>query len=427
MNLEKLRAALKATTDKMQAIIARSENGFSAEDRTEFDALTASSKTQKEDLLRAEIAAGLVAELGTSSGRRTDVTGGEDRKAADPWAGFQSGAHFVHAVRQQAYGAHNPLLDGLKAAAGATTMGENSQDGYSAPPALSADFISAIAELEDEDYGAMCDIEPTSAASVDIMRDDNLTWTSGQIAARRRDEGDSQTAQKVKPEGSTNIKMEPMYVFVQATEELLADSPRLIDRLTTRSAAAFIYKRNTELLEGTGVGQALGILNSANGALISVAKTSGQTADTVTIDNINAMWDRVLPRSKQRGVWLCGPGVLSALEKAGQNNQNLFMPQGGLTESRFARLRGRPIMESEYLPELGEQNDLIFADWMGYKLIERQGVELVRSIHFLFDKSTECFRWTTRWNGLPRLKAAITRNKSSNYSMSHFVRLEARA
>ena len=425
--LEKLRAALKATTEKMQLIISRSDNGFSAEDRTEFDALAATSKLQKDDLQRAEIAAGLVVEVGTSAGRRADVTGGTDRKAADPWAGFQSGAHFVSAVRLDAFGTHNPLLDGLKAAAGSGVMGENSQDGYMAPPALSKDFISAIDELEDEDFGAMCDIEPTSASSVDVERDDNLTWTSGQVTARRRDEGDTMNGQKVLPPGVTNIKPEAMYIFVKVTDELRDDAPRLISRLTTKSAAAFVYKRNTELMEGTGVGQALGILSAGNGALVSVAKDSGQAADTVTIGNVNSIWDRVLPMSKRRGVWMCGAGVVSALTNIGANSQNLFMPQGGLSESRFPTLLGRPIMETEFLPAIGDQNDLIFVDWNGYKIIERQTVELARSIHFLFDKGEEAFRWTTRWNGLPRLKAPLARNKATAFSMSHFVRLEERA
>ncbi len=425
--LEKLRAALKATTEKMALIISRSDNGFSAEDRVEFDALKAASVTQKEDLQRAEIAVGLIAEVGSSAGRRTDVTGGTDRKAADPWAGFNSGAHYVHAVRAAALGSFDPLLNGLKAAAGPGVMGENSQDGYMAPPALSADFISAIDELQSEDIGAMCDIEPTSAASVDIDRDDSLTWSSGQITAKWRDEGDTMTGQKPLPQGTTNVKVESMYVFVKATEELLADAPRLINRLTKTSAEAFVYKRNTALFEGTGVGQALGILNASNGALVSVAKDAGQAADTVTIGNVNGIWDRVLPRSKQRGVWMCGAGVVSALTKIGANGQNLFMPQGGLSAARYPTLLGRPIMETEYLPGLGDQNDLIFADWQGYKIIERQGIELVRSIHFLFDKGIECFRWTTRWNGLPRLKAPIARNKATAYTMGHFVRLEERA
>lgn len=425
--LKELRAALQATTQKMQAIIDRSAGGFSAEDRAEFDNLTALSKTQKEDLARAEIAAGLVADLGTSAGRRTEITGGVDRKTLDPNAGFQSAAHFVSAVRLEAYGTHNPLLDGLKAAAGSGVMGENSQDGYMAPPSLSADFISALAELEAEDLGAMCDIEPTSASSVDIERDENLTWTSGQVSARRRDEGDTLTASTVKPPSVTNIKPEAMYVFVKVTDELRDDAPRLIQRLTTRSAEAFVHKRNTELMEGTGVGQALGILNAANGALISVAKDASQTADTVTIGNVNGIWDRVLPRSKQRGVWMCGAGVVSALTKIGANSQNLFMPQGGLSQARYPTLLGRPIMETEYLPAIGDQNDLIFVDWMGYKIIERQGLDLQRSIHFLFDKGLEAFRWTTRWNGLPRLKSAVARNKATAFSMSHFVRLEERA
>lgn len=427
--LEKLRAALKATTAAMQAIIARSTDGFSSEDRAEFDKLEAQAKSQKEDLARAEIAAGLVAELGTSAGRRTEVTGGVDRSTLDKWAGFKGAEEFYRCVRGAEFGQSDQRLDSLKAAAGANQHGENSQYGYLAPPQLSADLLAAIDELDEfENLAALCNVEPSNAAFVEFDRDEYLPWSVGGISARRRDELDAMTAQKATKPSKAQLKPEGLYVYVEAGDELLADAPRMLNRLTVQSANALVHKQNTEILEGTGTGQMLGILNGGNSALISVAKKSGQAADTVVKENIDGIWNRVTPRAKRRGFWMCGAGVLSAIEGIYQANTNLFMPEGGITELGLARLRGRPVVESEYLPELGSENDLIFVDLQAYKIIERQSLEYATSMHILFDRAAQAFRWTKRINGMPRIATKISRNKAgSDYTMSPFVRLEARA
>lgn len=427
--LKELRAALQATTQKMQAIIDRSAGGFSAEDRAEFDNLTALSKTQKEDLTRAEVAAGLIAELGTSAGRRTEVTGGVDRATLDKWAGFKGAEEFYRCVRGAEFGQADQRLDALKAAAGANQHGEHSQFGFLAPPQLSADLLASIDELDQfENLAALCNVEPSNAALVKFDRDEYVPWSSGGVTARRRDEFDQMTAQKTTKPQQAQLEPEGLYVYVEASDELLADAPRMLNRLTVQSANAIVHKQNTEIMEGTGVGQMLGILNSANTALISVAKVSGQAADTVVKGNIDGIWNRVTPRAKRRGFWMCGAGVLSAIEGIYQANTNLFMPEGGLTELGLARLRGRPVVESEYLPELGEQNDLIFVDLQAFKIIERQSLEYATSMHILFDRAAQAFRWTKRINGMPRIATPISRNKAgSGYTLSPFVRLEARA
>jgi HK97 family phage major capsid protein len=426
--LKELRAALQATTQKMQAIIDRSAGGFSAEDRAEFDNLTALSRTQKEDLARVEGAESLNAELGASAGRRTEITGGVDRATLDKWAGFKGAEEFYRTIRGASFGQTDQRLEALKAAAGPNQHGENSQYGYLAPPQLSSDLLAAIDELDEfENLASLCNVEPTNAAMVKFDRDEYLPWSAGGITARCRDELAAMTAQKTIPPKQSQLEPEGLYVYIEAGDELLSDAPRMLNRLTVQAANALVHKQNTEILEGTGAGQMLGILNASNSALISVAKKVSQAADTVVKENIDGIWNRVTPRAKRRGFWMCGAGVLSAIEGISQGNNNLFMPAGGLTELSLARLRGRPVVETEYLPELGSQNDLIFVDFQAYKIIERQSVEYATSMHILFDQAAQAFRWTKRINGMPRIATPISRNKAgSDYTMSPFVRLEAR-
>lgn len=430
MKLSELIAARKAKREQMRALLDAAPNGLTAEQQAEFDKLDAETKnlTASIDRLTA-----FEAEERPNA-RRTEaepptprVEGGNDRREADPWAGFAGPEDFYRAVRGAEFGAHDQRLDILRSAAGANQHGEHSQYGYLAPPQLSADLLASIDELDPyEDLSALCNVEPTSAPIVKFDRDEYLPWSTSGITARRRDEGNAMAAQQSTKPQQASLEPHGLFVYVEATDELLADAPRMMNRLTVQSANAIVHKQNTEILEGTGVGQMVGLLTSANTALISIAKVSGQAADTIVKGNIDGIWNRVTPRAKRRGFWMCGAGVLSAIETISQGNNNLFMPAGGLTQLGLAQLRGRPVVESEYLPELGEENDLVFVDLQAYKIIERQGLEYATSMHILFDRAMQAFRWTKRINGMPRIATAIARNKATNYSMSPFVRLEAR-
>lgn len=432
MTLKQLMDARKAKREEMRALLDAATNGLSAEQQASFDKLEAEANQLTASIERlsalesAEATAGRRTEANPTASQR--IEGGADRRSADPWAGFAGPEEFYRSVRGTEYNQHDPRLDALRSAAGANQHGEHSQYGYLAPPQLSADLLASIDELDPyEDLSALCNVEPSGAAIVHFDRDEYLPWSTSGVTARRRDEADAMTAQKTTKPTKASLEPHGLFVYVEATDELLADAPRMMNRLTVQSANAIVHKQNTEILEGTGVGQMVGILTSANTALISIAKVSGQAADTVVKGNIDGIWNRVTPRAKRRGFWMCGAGVLSAIEGITQGNTNLFMPAGGITELGLARLRGRPVIESEYLPELGEENDLVFVDLQAYKIIERQGLEYATSMHILFDKAMQAFRWTKRINGMPRIATAIARNKATNYSMSPFVRLEARA
>ena len=74
-----------------------------------------------------------------------------------------------------------------------------------------------------------------------------------------------------------------------ATDQLLADSVALgavIQQAFSEEFARFLL--DDAIIRSSGNGQPLGIMNS--NAYVSVAKESGQAADTVMWENINNMW-----------------------------------------------------------------------------------------------------------------------------------------
>ena len=65
-------------------------------------------------------------------------------------------------------------------------------------------------------------------------------------------------------------------------------------------AEEFGFKIDDAILSGSGEGEPLGILNS--GAIVTVAKEASQT-DTITVENLIKMWNRLWSRSRANAVW----------------------------------------------------------------------------------------------------------------------------
>ena len=83
-------------------------------------------------------------------------------------------------------------------------------------------------------------------------------------------------------------------------------------------------------------------MNSA--VLISQAKESGQTADTIVAANVVKMLSRVPIQSRRTAVWLIHPDAEPQLPLMTIANQPVYMPPGGLSQSPFGTLMGRPVI-----------------------------------------------------------------------------------
>jgi HK97 family phage major capsid protein len=173
----------------------------------------------------------------------------------------------------------------------------------------------------------------------------------------------------------------------------------------------------------------LGILNS--GGLVSVAKESGQKADSLVFENILKIWSRMLGPSRSNAVWLINQSaeqqLFSMSLSVGTGGAPVYLPGGGASDRPYASLFGRPVIPCEQCAALGDKGDIILADFSnGYILAEKGGIQADVSIHvsFLYDQSV--FRFIMRVDGQPMLSSAVTPYKGSD-ALGHFVTLDARA
>jgi len=272
---------------------------------------------------------------------------------------------------------------------------------------------------------------PVSAASNAISmrtidetsRANGSRW--GGIQAYWEAEADSTTASKPKF-GRFELKAEKLMGLCYATSEMLQDASVLGTVIAQGFNEEFGFKLSDAIIRGTGAGQPLGILNSD--ALITIAKESGQAADTVLTENILKMWKC----RKGNMAWFYNQEIedqldtLSVAIGTGGQLTKLFTPPA--TPGGPASIKGAPAYAVEVASAAGDVGDIMLVDFDQYILIDKGGVQNAESIHvqFLTDQTT--FRFIYRVNGAPRLKSKITPYKrtDTNFYTGPYITLAAR-
>jgi HK97 family phage major capsid protein len=223
------------------------------------------------------------------------------------------------------------------------------------------------------------------------------------------------------------LRLKKYAVLCYATEELLQDTTALAGIIQQGAAEELDFMVNDDIMNGAGNAGPLGIL--ASGALISVAKETGQTAATIVTENIFKMWARMHPRSKSNSVWYINTDVtpqLYALSlSVGTGGMPMYMAPGALPNSPSGALLGRPVVETEFNATLGTVGDIVLADMSQYIMIDRD-VQAASSIHVQFLTDQVAYRFVYRADGQPKISTPLTPYKGSN-TLSPFIALATRA
>jgi HK97 family phage major capsid protein len=95
-----------------------------------------------------------------------------------------------------------------------------------------------------------------------------------------------------------------------------------------------------------------------------------------------------------------------------------------LPNSPSGSLLGRPVVETEFNPTLGDAGDILLADMSQYVMIDKD-VQAASSIHVQFLTDQVAFRFVYRCDGQPKMAAPLTPYKGTG-TLSPFVAIEAR-
>lgn len=346
----------------------------------------------------------------------------------DPKKGFAKHTDFLQAVMDYGRGRKMDLrLTPLKAAVGSDEAGEYSgpHGGFLVPEGFSPTLLQL--QPEDDPISGRTRAFPMSnpVVSIPARVDKNHTSSvSGGLTVTRRPETVAATSSRMEFEKVT-LRATSLFGLSYATEEIMTDSPiSFITLISAGFSQQFGYHLTDERLNGTGVGEFEGI--NVSPALVSVAKETGQAADTINYDNIKKMRARCW--GYQNAIWManhdCMPQLMSLQQAVGTGGSVVYQPSA--REDRPDVLFGRPIFYTEYCEKVGDAGDILLVNWGEYLEATYQPLQSAESMHVRFVEHERAFKFWLRNDGRGWWRSALTPKKSSD-TLSPFVRLQARA
>lgn len=259
----------------------------------------------------------------------------------------------------------------------------------------------------------------------ETSRGNGSRW--GGVVVSRQAEGQTPTAGKPKFR-QMELKLKKLFGLCYATDELLQDVVALDAVINKAFPDEMSFVMEDEILNGTGAGQMLGIING--GSLIPVSKETGQLAATILKENVDKMWSRMFAPSRRNAVWLINQDVEPQLDSMqiviGTGGVPVYLPPGGLSETPFARLKGREVIPVEQCQTLGTVGDIMLVDLSQYTMIDKGGIQAASSMHVRFINDEMTYRFIARNDGQPSWNAAMTPKNGTN-TLSPFVALATRA
>ncbi|MBA7579534.1 hypothetical protein ES708_21405 [subsurface metagenome] len=209
-----------------------------------------------------------------------------------------------------------------------------------------------------------------------------------------------------------------------SSNELIEDSAIPISEMIGylfRSAIGFEFDKVG--IGGTGGGQPLGFRNSP--AVITIAKESGQDADTICYENLVNIFARLPVNSykKPSTIWISSISNIPQLLKIGIKigTSGWYVPIFKEESGRYYIL-GKEVLFSEHASLLGEEGNLMLVDLSQYALAIKAGIRIESSIHDKFTTDMSTFRAVIRFDGTPLINSALTLADGST-TVSPFIQL----
>jgi len=212
--------------------------------------------------------------------------------------------------------------------------------------------------------------------------------------------------------------------LIRFSSELAQDIPGGENQIINLCGRGLAWYRDKAFLKGSGVGEPLGILNS--GCLVTVAKETGQSADTIIYENLTKMMAAMFAGSFQNSFWLCHqstiPQLLTLSIAVGTGGD--YIPVMTRAGGGFEILT-RPVIFTEKTEKLGDKGDIILIDASQYVVGLRSGMRFDTSIHVHFTTDELLARLIERHDGQPLWDSTLTLEDGST-EVSPFVVLAAR-
>lgn len=222
------------------------------------------------------------------------------------------------------------------------------------------------------------------------------------------------------------LELKDLIGLAYATNRLLRDASALQSIFMQAFSEEMNFMIEDSLINGSGAGMPLGILNCP--AVVSVSKETGQGAATIVYENLVKMRARLWGRSRANAVWLINQDAEPQLDLLYQATGTGGVPANFITTDAngVTRIKGHPVVACEYAATLGTVGDIILADMSQVLAIEKDQMQADSSIHVRFTTNENTFRFIYRYDAQPTWNSALTPFKGSN-TQSPFITLATRS
>lgn len=457
LTFEQIKSELTTVNNDIRAARAEGVRLATNKDSTS-EQLTAQQNMLEQLLSRQKLLQGSLDELGDEGKKNLKVVKAELDQINEGAKAFRSMGDFFRAVSQERKNPDARLGEyaSIKSAATGQNITNDSEGGYLVPPDYAAGLLK-FAQSESVLYPKVSRIQIAgNRLIVNRLKGDTRKDTTkdgegkptrvgrnGGLLSYWIAEAAEYTAEKLQFE-QDQTDLHKLTGLAYATEEVLEDVTAMGGYIAEGFQDEFSFQIDDAILNGSGTGKPLGILDDKNKALVKVTKESGQKAKTITLDNILKMYYAMPARNRSKAEWYINEDVEMVLmqlllnvggaEATGDSPVEnlkatmgvpLFIPAGGLSGAPYSTLLGKPLIPVEQCAAVGDAGDIVFADMSQYRWIDKGGMEAQTSIHvrFLFDE--QAFKFTYRAGGKPIWQHTMEAYRGSTVR-SPYVTLAAR-
>lgn len=400
--------------------------------------IAAAEETRKRNEARLSRAAGLSAEIGQQSGGRRTSPGtpgahsgtvevGKNLQQDDPKKGFSSPREFLMSVMNHTIKGQTDERLRLLATAGSDEQStfNDQYGGFLIPEGIAPGIL--MTSPASDPMGALTTKVPMAQRKLafNVADDKNqVPSVAAGLLVYRRAEAASVTSSRAKFK-QLSIEATALMGVAYATEEILIESPISFASILSQGFdKAFASRIIEERLNGTGVGQFLGVNNAP--CKIDVAKESGQVAGTIVYQNLIKMVAR-LWEGASNPIWLVNKTTLPQLMQMAITIGTGGVPawQFNAREGVAGTLLGYPVVTSEYCSAVGTVGDILLCDWSQYLDGVYQPMQSAESVHVRFETHERAFKFWMDNGGAPSWLDVYTPKRGD--TMAPFVRLATRA
>lgn len=315
--------------------------------------------------------------------------------------------------------------------------GMNTLSGENGGFLINPEIAPTIETLFDpSDLPGRIDTMPTSATLFRFPRAKDLNRNTGTrhggVLHKWIDESDPGDESRPKLT-FTELRQKKLVVFVFMTTEIMENTPFAVEQFVRNAVREEVnFALAQAIMWGKGGVEPIGFANS--GACITVAKESGQAADTFVTANAMKMSSRLWKNSRSQAMWLHHQSMIPQIGQLtlGGYPVAINIQTGGVANPITSTLLNKPLVESELCAPIGELGDIFYLDPKMYKAISANGIREDVSMHVEFLTDQHCLRFIMRFDGAPLYDTPITPYKSPDSTVdpetqSSFVKLAARA